>query len=420
MVHVEIDLDNLLSHCDCDFAKILNPEEIACLMDATPGRQYAFTAGEWSAEQSIVLATRPYSVDLTLGQSSNGYACFEFQDGGTAFVKALETREKIFGSLCLDVDYSDEDWTPLSNKNLKRLFQIETWFEKLTLPMLDPSVALLAFSAKTKALVYELDPGYFEESDFQDLQVVSKILDIKINFDSSDDDGYNNNWDKLLLAFLQRLAALGHFERLKISLYCDEKVVEEKAAAITNALMAVIQGNSNLMFLKLSEFELCCFDWSPQSHILFKAMEEHQGLETFVVKDYPITDPDYLWLKGLLLRNHNIMVLNSLGKRCSDGSVINNLYSLNRLYNGSARLLKESVLVRQQLVATILFENASKDYQRTALVLSQHTDLLCDLIESFSLDEGVAPLRLSEESESSRASLRRNPMTKASKKSRLA
>jgi hypothetical protein len=138
MVHVEIDLDNLLSHCDCDFAKILNPEEIACLMDATPGRQYAFTAGEWSAEQSIVLATRPYSVDLTLGQSSNGYACFEFQDGGTAFVKALETREKIFGSLCLDVDYSDEDWTPLSNKNLKRLFQIETWFEKLTKPILDP------------------------------------------------------------------------------------------------------------------------------------------------------------------------------------------------------------------------------------------------------------------------------------------
>ncbi len=268
--------------------------------------------------------------------------------------------------------------------------------------------------------MYELDPGYFEENAFQDLQVVSNILDIKINFDSSDDDGYINNWDKLLLAFLQRLAALGHFERLKLSFYCDENVVEEKAAAIANALMAVIHGNSNLKYLNLSEFELCCFDWSPLSHILFKAMEEHQGLETFIVKDYPTTDPDYLCLKALLLRNHKIMVLNSLGKRCTDGSIINKLYSLNRLYNGSARLLKESALVRQHLVATILVESASKDYQRTAQVLSQHTDLLRDFIQGFSFDEGVAPLRLSEESESSRASLRRNPMTKTSKKSRLA
>ena len=75
-----------------DFAAI-EPEQLAHIMDSNPTRRLALRSGAWSPEQSITFATRPYPVHLS---TSNAFA---LQDGGTAFVDALENRQTSFGAL---------------------------------------------------------------------------------------------------------------------------------------------------------------------------------------------------------------------------------------------------------------------------------------------------------------------------------
>ncbi len=82
------------------------------------------------------------------------------------------------------------------------------------------------------------------------------------------------------------------------------------------------------------------------------------------------------------------------GKICTDGSTIDELYSLNGFYRGSSELMIPSPLKRSSLVGTALSEVASKDFQRSALLLSNHIDVLYDFIHFAKLGE------LSEESPS--------------------
>lgn len=126
----------------------------------------------------------------------------------------------------------------------------------------------------------------------------------------------------------------------------------------------------------------------------------------FVVNDYPRSDSEYSWLKQLLLHNHNIKVLNRRGEICTDGSSIDKFYALNRIYNGSAQVIKEPALIRHSLVAAALIENASKDFQFTALLLFQQTDVLFDFLQGLPLEEHVFSLGLAEETDSSKVSER--------------
>jgi hypothetical protein len=105
-------------------------------MDASLSRQFSFSAGNWSPEHSIVLATRPYPIDLKLNENERNVRQFSFQDKGTAFVEALaKRRSSLFGSLSImNFIISDEDWTPISCENLERLFTLDVRFEKLRLP----------------------------------------------------------------------------------------------------------------------------------------------------------------------------------------------------------------------------------------------------------------------------------------------
>lgn len=356
-IRLEIDLKDFTSDWDFDFAAALTSKQLACIIDASPNRQLAFRAGDWSAEQSVILATRPFRLDLKLGQSTHGYDYFKLQDEGTAFVKALETRQSSFGSLCLKFESSgDGYWTPFSSANLKRLFNLDTTFEQLKLSMLEEEVALLPFSSKTRALTYEIDLNCFQESDFDSLNILTQDLSIKVTFlghrvlDNGDlDNDYNHNWDRRLISFLKRLAEFDHLTRLKISVYCDEKILLEKVKGVADALITVIKRHPSLAYLDISA-RSWLLDWTPQMEHIFKATEEHRGLRTLVVERYPQDDSNYSWLKRLLSRNRNITVFDSSGRKCSDGSTINKLYALNRFYNGSLDLVKESELWRASLV----------------------------------------------------------------------
>ncbi len=63
------------------------------------------------------------------------------------------------------------------------------------------------------------------------------------------------------------------------------------------------------------------------------------------------------------------------------------VYSLNRFYRGSASLAVKPPLERPMLVATALTESASSDFQRSALLFSNHLDALYGLVHFAQLDE---------------------------------
>ena len=89
---------------------------------------------------------------------------------------------------------------------------------------------------------------------------------------------------------------------------------------------------------------------------------------------------DYAALERLLLRNRTIEVLDFNGGRISNGPRIDQLYLLNDFYSGSKQLVNDSASLRSQLVTTALVESTSTNFPYTALLLSDHMDVLCDLL----------------------------------------
>ena len=370
-------------------------------MDANPTRQLALSTGVWTAQQSVILATRPYRLDLVFCQppSASASARFEFEDGGTAFVNALEERRSCFGSLCIAIYYA-ELHMPFSQANLERLFKLEEIFNEFGIRCMYEEGALLPFSAKTQVLDYAICATYIQPQDFDTIHVAAKRLKFALNYLNGDVD----NWDVMLISFLNRVAQLGHFESLCFSVrYFDEENIEryafERVARVAEALICAINANPNLRHLDLSKTHHF-LNWGPHLQNLFKAMEERKGPLAIILSAYPLEDPGYSWLKQLLSRNRNIAVYDRSCNRITDGSTIDKLYALNRLYRASAWLVKESPLVRPWLVGTALVEKGSKNFQRTALLLSDHEDVLCDFIAHHTnMEECVASQSTLEEAQ---------------------
>ncbi|GAX20794.1 hypothetical protein FisN_7Hu106 [Fistulifera solaris] len=411
-VRIEIDMSNFMP--DKNFAEKFDPEELARIMDASPTRRFAFSIGEWSEEHSVVLATRPYPIELDLGEIAAAHSGIEFSDLGTAFVEALETRQSSFGSLSL-IDREEYEM-PFSVANLKRLLRLDCYFEKLALPTFYDDFAecvLLPFSANTNALEYSIDSNSIEPDDFKSLDIPPKDLSLKI-YVGGDDDG--DNWDDFSISFLNRVTELGHFEKLNIAIISWHQFVSEKVEAVTNALVSAIKANPRLVHLDLSNSKWS-FDWNPQVQHIFEAAAEHPGLRTLVVEKYPPNDPNYSWLRLLLSRNLYITVLDRSGNKCTDGSSIDRLYLLNKCYIDSSTLLRESASLRPSLVAKLLIQGAPEKYKRNQVLLSQQMDVLCEFIQAINHEDNVALVSAPEESEFP-SSLRRNSSQRAHKRLR--
>lgn len=363
---------HLRHKCPFEF-RALEPEQLAQILDANPRRCLDISAYTFTVQQSMVLATRPHPVRLRVVHGG-----LAFEDDGTAFVDALEQRQASYGELDIECN---TDGMPFSRNNLRRLLQLDI-LDRLILSPLAGELALLPFSAKVKALDYSLDASFVNVEDLRTLQIVTKDLNVKIYLDDDDEFAYD-----FPLAFLDRLAELGHLEKLEFVLdNCSHAARLDELEALAEALARVIRNNPNLTCLNLSE-QYMYFDWSPCLGDVFEAMEEHEGLRKVILKEYPKDeDPGYRWLEKLLMRNRNIVVLDSYRRKCTDGSRINKLYALNALYNGSPKLVKESASLRPPLVTEALMENASENFVHTALLLSYHTDILNELLSCASLD----------------------------------
>ena len=92
----------------------------------------------------------------------------------------------------------------------------------------------------------------------------------------------------------------------------------------------------------------------------------------------------YCHLRRLLSHNKVITVTDEDGNIYSDGSSINQLYALNRLYCKSEGMLVEPLSERSSLVATALMECASKRFRHTAVLLSH---FLYDLAQLARIDD---------------------------------
>ena len=194
-----------------------------------------------------------------------------------------------------------------------------------------------------------------------------------------------------MISLLNRIADLVHFERLAFSfdyLYSEQHYYYKfDIGPVADALIRAINANPRLSCLDLSGN---CFtmEWGPHLQNLLKAVEEHKSIHTLILKNYPVEeDPSYSWLKRLLSRKRNVTVLDRAKKRCTDGSSVDKLYSLNRCFLESSKLVNASASIRPLLVAMALIENASQEYQHTAVLLSDHSDMLCECIQGVDLEE---------------------------------
>ena len=359
----------------------LSPEQLAQILDSNLTRHYAIRYGSWTAEQSVILATRPYPLHLSLTSYGSSSRDFDFQDGGTAFGDALENRTSSFGTL------GDAGNNVLRIFTLRRLFHLDK-FDKLAIDSLAREDALLSLSAKAKAMSCEVCASSIQSEDFSSVDILTKDLCFRIHLEEV------ANWYEKPVSFLNRVAELGHLERLEFSAFWynayEKQIQPAEIARVTDAIIRVIHSNPHLIDLDLSRIPwlMKCY---PQLEIVLVALEGHTGLRTFVVNSNYIAEYQlFSWLERLLSRNRNIEVLNIAGKRLTNGTTIDTLYSINRVYKKSATLLKESLSLRPLLMATALAECASEKFAPTALLLAHHADMLCEFVDGLDLDSSDA------------------------------
>ena len=194
-----------------DFAA-LHPEHLAQILDSNPTRNLSIQAGTWSPGQSVILATRPYALHLLLYNDSRSPGNFRFNDEGTAFLGALQSRQFSFGS----IDLIGE---PLSTANIQRLMNLDV-FEKIGWSALDGEDALLPLAAKAVALSC-VNADRIRPEDFDSVDVFTKDLEVTIYLDDTDD------WAELLVSFMNRLAKLGHLEKLVLEAYWTDRMDDE-------------------------------------------------------------------------------------------------------------------------------------------------------------------------------------------------
>jgi hypothetical protein len=157
----------------------------------------------------------------------------------------------------------DDEQLPLSSTSLERLLKLNV-FEELDLCSVPKECALLPFSAKVDYLNYSLNATDVRPEDFAALKIFAKGINLTIN-------GGTAHCQGVFIAFLNRIAQLGHLESLICSIYMDEKQQGELVdlPEFAEAFIRVVQGNPNLPQLDVGEMDLP-FQWATHLPAIFK------------------------------------------------------------------------------------------------------------------------------------------------------
>ena len=218
-------------------------------------------------------------------------------------------------------------------------------------------------------------------ADLKTLNIATSKLGLTI--DSTEIETFPT---EAILSFLRRIADLGHFVELKFWFVLYDEYMEIPGVVIHELIRASL-ANYNLKVLDLGT-EGRFMNYDPYLRTLFEGLKGHEGLCTFKVDVYDESfGLDLSDLRQFLSKNRKITVTNEDGEIYSDGLLVDELYSLNRFYWGSAALVGVSLSEQPSLLATALLERASGDFQRCALLLSNHVDILNEFVQYVLLDE---------------------------------
>lgn len=91
---------------------------------------------------------------------------------------------------------------------MHELLKLDLVIVKLQVNFPNEKCALLPFSAKVNILEYQVYAFNIQPEDFHSLDIVANDLSVRF------DVGYDDEWDKLLISFLNRV------ERLRLSIDC--------------------------------------------------------------------------------------------------------------------------------------------------------------------------------------------------------
>ncbi|GAX18840.1 hypothetical protein FisN_26Hu142 [Fistulifera solaris] len=347
--------------------------QTCCLMriiDAAQSLHVRFQSTTLSVSQAVALAKGPHPARLTFDE------CY-FPDGGTTFVDALLDRLSPFHSFAL------KRCEGFSDGNMGRLFE-SGMIDHLTLPSLDPHLCLYAFSAKVKSLEFDVPSAILPFAIARSFDMSATQLSLTIrHIGHSFPTEVTHSW-------WRRMAHNNQMTKLKVGLIFVVDRFHEKIqvpdSVVVEILRAVV-ANCNLQLLDLCTF-FGFLNWASHLTTFFEYIKHHKSLHTFGINVYESDfGPNFSLLRQLLTENRNITVIDQYGCPYTDGRSIDQLYSLNRFFRGSACLAVEPSLDRLSLVATALIESVSRNYQRSALLLANHADVLCELVPFVEMDE---------------------------------
>ncbi|GAX27815.1 hypothetical protein FisN_13Hu078 [Fistulifera solaris] len=280
-------------------------------IEMAPSRILNFQNIYLSAEQSIVLTTRPHSMHLQFEGTCR------FADDGKAFVDALEARSFSFGSLAL------RGTVPFHNIHLKRLFQVST-IDHLDLRCVTIDLGFLPFAARVNHLEYRIASSLLLKADLRPLKIAANKLTIVICHET------NTFPSKPIAAFLRRLGDLGHFVELRIKFQFNDSTVDIPDY-VAHELVLTVLANRKLRILDLSGRDNR-LNWGPRMKILLNGVKTHKELCTIKVDVREgAFGKNYVYLRKLLNNNRNITVTDGEDKLYSNGTSIDELYSLNVL-----------------------------------------------------------------------------------------
>jgi hypothetical protein len=351
--------------------------QLASLFDVNPTRRVIIFQGSLQTKIAKTFVTRPYLINLELNYS-------KFEDGGASFVRYLQERQSCFGALSM------VGRVVLAERHMSLLCHKLHLFESLELPLLSKDHFIHALTAPVKSisLVIDFDVYDLSELDFSSFDIVAE--EVKLDIWARNDGEYP---EEFVVAFLQRVAELGHFKALTLlhARVCFKKAVPK---SVGESLVQAVAANPKLKVLDISREvfyrEIFFGEFSPvdiyehwDAHLkdLLHLIEDHAALETLKIPTYPTKkDPNYSWLNQLLKRNKKIRVVDRFDELVTDGALIDQQYALNRFSLSHEQLKGHTPSLRSAFIGTSLVESASANIARTASLLFQHTDVLCDLV----------------------------------------
>lgn len=158
-----------------------------------------------------------------------------------------------------------------------------------------------------KTLDYVINSQRFCAKDIRSLDILARELVLRISGTKL------SGGAEVILAFLLRMADLGHFEHLEFRFELQDVASAglDIAEQIVKEFVRTIRANQKLVSLTLGGY--LSF---RNEHLkdLLEAIEGHERLGTLKIEEYPVQlDPDFVWLERLLSRNPNIEVRDKSG-----------------------------------------------------------------------------------------------------------